>query len=55
MPMKQVQEWLGHSDFSTTANRYSHLEYDAKEDTARTMEEVLGLDKMNYSDSANKA
>ena len=55
VPMKQVQEWLGHSDFSTTANRYSHLEYDAKEDTARTMEEVLGLDKMNYSDSANKA
>ena len=43
VPMKQVQEWLGHSDFSTTANRYSHLEYDAKEDTARAMEEVLDL------------
>ena len=22
VPMKQIQEWLGHSDFSTTANIY---------------------------------
>ena len=43
VPMKQVQEWLGHSDFSTTANRYSHLEFDAKEDTAKAMEEILDL------------
>ena len=28
--MKQIQEWLGHSDFSTTANIYSHLEYSSK-------------------------
>ena len=41
--MKQVQEWLGHSDFSTTANRYSHLKFDAKEDTAKAMEEILDL------------
>ncbi|MDD5840998.1 MAG: tyrosine-type recombinase/integrase, partial [Gemmiger formicilis] len=26
VPMKQIQEWLGHSDFSTTANIYSHLD-----------------------------
>ncbi|MCI6007195.1 MAG: hypothetical protein MRZ25_02950 [Ruminococcus sp.] len=25
--MKQIQEWLGHSDFSTTANIYAHLDY----------------------------
>ncbi|MGL6202095.1 MAG: tyrosine-type recombinase/integrase [Lachnospiraceae bacterium] len=24
VPMKQIQEWLGHSDFSTTANVYAH-------------------------------
>ena len=24
--MKQIQEWLGHSEFGTTANRYAHLE-----------------------------
>ena len=26
VPMKQIQEWLGHSDFSTTANIYAHLD-----------------------------
>lgn len=30
VPMKQIQEWLGHSDFSTTANIYAHLEYSSK-------------------------
>ncbi len=27
VPMKQIQEWLGHADFGTTANIYSHLDY----------------------------
>lgn len=27
VPMKQIQEWLRHSDFSTTANVYAHLDY----------------------------
>ena len=26
VPMKQIQEWLGHSDMGTTANIYSHLD-----------------------------
>lgn len=26
VPMKQIQDWLGHSDFSTTANIYAHLD-----------------------------
>ena len=30
VPMKQIQEWLGHSDFSTTANVYAHLDYHSK-------------------------
>lgn len=25
VPLKQIQEWPGHSDFSTTANIYAHL------------------------------
>jgi hypothetical protein len=29
-PMKQIQEWLGHSDFSTTANIYTHLGVNSK-------------------------
>ena len=27
VPMKKIQEWLGHSDFSTTANIYAHQKY----------------------------
>ncbi len=32
--MKQVQEWLGHSDYQLTANRYSHLEFHRTPDVA---------------------
>ncbi len=35
--MKQIQEWLGHSNFSTTANIYSHLEEDTKQITANAI------------------
>ena len=37
VPMKQIQEWLGHSDFSTTANIYAHLDYAAKLNSAQAM------------------
>ena len=30
VPMKNIQEWLGHSNFNTTADVYSHLDYSAK-------------------------
>ena len=33
VPMKQIREWLGHSDMSTTANIYSHLDAVTKADT----------------------
>lgn len=42
VPMKRIKEWLGHSDFSTTANIYSHLDYTAKLHTAETL--VVSLD-----------
>lgn len=41
VPMKQIQEWLGHSDFSTTANIYAHLDYNSKISSAEAM--VNGL------------
>lgn len=35
--MKQIQMWLGHSTFSTTADIYAHLDYTAQEASAATM------------------
>ena len=42
VPMKMIQEWLGHSDFSTTANIYSHLDYASKVSSAEAM--LTGLE-----------
>ena len=43
VPMKQIQEWLGHSDFSTTANIYAHLDYSSKLLSAQAMVQGLKL------------
>ena len=60
--MKQIQEWLGHSNFSTTADVYSHLDFSAKIDSAEKIEKALGgksktstEDKMtSFSELENK-
>lgn len=44
VPMKQIQEWLGHSDFSTTANIYAHLDCSSKLISADAMLNGLGMD-----------
>lgn len=41
VPMKAIQEWLGHSNFSIMANLYSHLEYNDKVSSAETIARVL--------------
>ncbi len=46
VPMKQIQEWLGHSDFSTTANIYAHLDYSSKLTSADAMLNGLALRKI---------
>ena len=43
VPMKQIQDWLGHSDFNTTANIYAHLDYSSKVTSAQAMEKGLSL------------
>lgn len=43
VPMKQIRDWLGHSDFSTTANIYAHLDYSTKLSSADTMLSGLGF------------
>lgn len=37
VPMKQIQIWLGHSTFSTTADIYAHLDFSAQEQSAAAM------------------
>ena len=41
--LKEIQDWLGHSDYSTTANIYSHLEYGAKLKSAGKISETLHI------------
>lgn len=43
VPLKQIQEWLGHSDFSTTANIYAHLDYSSKLSSASAMVNGMAL------------
>lgn len=47
--MKEIQDWLGHSDFSTTANTYAHLDYASKLTSADAMLGGLGIGKQRFS------
>lgn len=42
--MMLIQEWLGHSDISTTSNVYSHVDSESKKLSARAIERALGED-----------
>ena len=42
IPMKMIQDWLGHSDMATTANIYSHIDSTSKKETAQAIGELLG-------------
>jgi len=47
--MKEIQEWLGHSDYSTTANLYAHLEVEAsKLRSAQLLTSGLGFCEIEY-------
>lgn len=39
--LKDIQEWLGHSDFSITANIYAHLDTARKNNIAKTMSDTF--------------
>ena len=43
VPMKMIQDWLGHSDMSTTANIYSHIDYTSKIETSEVLSNVLAV------------
>ena len=39
--MKSIQVWLGHSNFSTTADLYAHTDYASKLLSAGAIEQAL--------------
>lgn len=39
--MKEIQEWLGHSNISTTANIYAHVDSESKRKSAGIIDKVL--------------
>ena len=41
--MKEVQMWLGHSSFSTTANIYAHIDVDSKMEAANMIASKINL------------
>ena len=42
VPMKQIQIWLGHSNFSTTADIYAHLDISAQLQTGNVASALFG-------------
>ena len=40
---KDVQELLGHSDVSTTMNVYAHATREAKRESAKLLDKVVGM------------
>lgn len=41
--LKEIQEWLGHSDIATTANVYAHLDITSKQNIANNFSKVLAI------------
>lgn len=41
--LKEIQEYLGHSNISTTADIYSHLKFESKRNIVNTMNEKLNI------------
>jgi hypothetical protein len=50
VPMKNIQEWLGHSNFSTTADVYSHLDFSAKIKSANIISQTLNFGYKDFEE-----
>lgn len=43
--MKEIQAWLGHSNYNTTANLYAHLDLSSVNNTGKVMANVFSIKK----------
>ena len=43
--LKEIQAWLGHSNFNTTANIYAHLDTNVKQKSANVLSNILNGQK----------
>ena len=55
VPLKHIQEWLGHSDFTTTANIYAHLDYKSKITSAQAKQKQDEQARQDSRKEASKA
>ena len=53
--MKQVQEWMGHSDIGTTGNIYSHLDFDSKIESADAIGNIIRGEKAGAGEERKTA
>ena len=54
VPMKMIQDWLGHSDMVTTANIYSHLDASSKIASAVTIWNALTISNEGWATESCK-
>lgn len=52
--IKEIQEWLGHSNYSTTANIYAHLESDRKANCANIINNIFEQEKSTSISAIDK-
>ena len=55
VPMKAIQEWLGHSTFQVTADFYSHLEFNSKLSSADAIAQALGACNPETEEAGSRA
>lgn len=55
VPMKAIQEWLGHSTFQVTADFYSHLEFNSKLSSADAIAQALGACNPDTEEADSRA
>lgn len=53
--MRRIQDWMGHSDITTTSRLYVHLQYSDKEEAAGLISDSLSVDKEKQGEKEKEA